>query len=107
MRNPCHGGHDDCKGHSLSPKGPSPKAFGSVVCDACFPRRFSAPGYVVKYNGKTNPSDWLEDYHLSCRVGGVNDDLFLIQFLPLYLADSVRAWLDHLPRNIVSTWDDL
>jgi hypothetical protein len=35
------------------------------------------------YNGKTNPSNWLEDYRLTCRVGGANDDLFIIQFLPI------------------------
>jgi hypothetical protein len=42
-----------------------------------------------------------------CKAGGVNDDLFVIQFLLIYLADSVRAWLDHLPRNIFDTWEDL
>jgi hypothetical protein len=56
---------------------------------------------------KTNPSIWLEGYHLMCSAGGVNDDLFIIQFLQIYLADSIRAWLDHLPRNFIDRWDDL
>jgi hypothetical protein len=38
---------------------------------------------------------WLEDYHLTCRAGGANNDLFIIQFNLNYLADSTRAWLDH------------
>jgi hypothetical protein len=25
-----------------------------------------------------NPSVWLEDYHLTCRTGGADDDLFII-----------------------------
>jgi hypothetical protein len=75
------------------------------VRDAHFLRHFRAPGNVVKYDGKTNPSVWLEDYRLKYRVGGVNDDLFIIQFLPIYLVDSARAWLDHLPRNVINRWD--
>jgi hypothetical protein len=42
-----------------------------------------------------------------CRAGGVNEDLFIIKFLPIYLADSARAWLDHLPRNVIDSLDDL
>jgi hypothetical protein len=33
--------------------------------------------------------------------GGANDDLFIIQFLPIYLADTVRACLNHLPGNTI------
>jgi hypothetical protein len=36
----------------------------------------------------------------------VNDDIFIIQFLPIYLANSARSWLDHLPRNVNDNWDD-
>jgi hypothetical protein len=63
---------------SLSPKGHGPKAFGGVVHDTCFPRHFQAPGSITKYNGKTNPSVWLEDYRLACRAGRANYDLFII-----------------------------
>jgi hypothetical protein len=41
-----------------------------------------------------NPNVWLEDYRLACQVGRANDDLIVIQVLPIYLADSTRAWLD-------------
>jgi hypothetical protein len=51
---------------------------------------FRVPRNVVKYDGKTNPSVWLEDYHLMCRVGRVNDDHFINYFLPIYLADSAK-----------------
>jgi hypothetical protein len=41
-------------------------------------RCFQAPGNIVKYDSKTNPKVWLEDYRLVCRAGGVNNDLFII-----------------------------
>jgi hypothetical protein len=75
--------------------------------NAHFPRHFRALSNVTKYDGKTNPSVWLEDYCLTCRVGGATDDLFIIQILHIYLAESVKAWLDHLPRNAINYWDDL
>jgi hypothetical protein len=33
--------------------------------------------------------------------------LFIIQFLPIYVVDMARAWLDHLPRNTIDSWEDL
>jgi hypothetical protein len=87
--------------------GPGPKVFESNVRDACFPRRFCVPKNIIKYDGKTNPSIWLNDYRFMCRACRAYDDLFIIQFLPIYLADTSRAWLDHLPRNLVDCWEDL
>jgi hypothetical protein len=75
----------------------------SNMCDACFLKRFRASNNVVKYDGKTNPNVWLEDYHLACRAGGADDDLFIIQFLPIYLANMTRDWLDQLPRNMIDS----
>jgi hypothetical protein len=45
---------------------------------ASVPRRFLAPGNIIKYDDKTNSNIWLEDYRLTCRAGGSNDDLFII-----------------------------
>jgi hypothetical protein len=92
--NPCCGWCDDWEGCRFSPEGPGPKAFRSNIHDARFPKCFRALNNIVKYDGKTNPNVWLEDYHLACRVGTVDDNLFIIQFLPIYLADTVRAWLN-------------
>jgi hypothetical protein len=71
------------------------------------PKTFRAPNNGFKYDGKTNPSVWLEDYHLACSAGGVDDDLFIIQFLPIYLAEKTRVLLNHLPRNMIDSWEDL
>jgi hypothetical protein len=70
MRNLHYGSHDDHKGCYLSPKGSSPKVFGDVVHDAHFPQCFRAPNNITRYDSKTIPSVWLEDYRLACRVGG-------------------------------------
>jgi hypothetical protein len=37
---------------------------------------------IVKYDSKTNPSVWLVVYCIACRVGGADDDIFIIQYLP-------------------------
>jgi hypothetical protein len=71
------------------------------MCNTCFPKRFWTPNNVVKYDSKTNPSIWLEDYRLPCMVGGADGDLFIIQFLPIYLVDTTMAWLDHMPGNLI------
>jgi hypothetical protein len=50
---------------------------------------------------------WLEDYRLACHTWGATDDLFIIKNLPLYLGDSARTWLEHLPRDKSHDWTNL
>jgi hypothetical protein len=38
---------------------------------------------------------------------GATDDLFVIKNLPLYLGNSARMWLKHLPRDKINDWADL
>jgi hypothetical protein len=52
--------------------------FIKIHQNAQFPRHFRAPNNIIKYDGKTNPSIWLEDYRLACRVGEADDDMFII-----------------------------
>ena len=44
---------------------------------------------------------WLEDFQLACRAGGVDDDYFIIQYLPIYMGEHVRAWLEFLPPDSI------
>jgi hypothetical protein len=37
----------------------------------------------------------------------MDDDRFIIHNIPLFLADSVRAWLEHLPARCIHNWADL
>jgi hypothetical protein len=93
---------DDDRNCSWSPNQRGPQAFGQSIRDVKFPSRFRAPTNVPRYYGDTNPSVWLEDYRLACHTGGATDDLFVIKNLPLYLGDSARLWLEHLPRDKIN-----
>jgi hypothetical protein len=53
------------------------------------------------------PELWLADYRLACQLGGTDDDNLIICNLPLFLFDTARAWLEHLPPGQISNWDDL
>ena len=84
---------------SPSPEGPGPWAFDRRIQRASFPRCFQPPTNITKYTRETNPGIWLEDFRLTYRAGGVDDDYFIIQYLPIYVGEHVRAWLEFLPHN--------
>jgi hypothetical protein len=44
---------------------------------------------------------------MACQLGGKDDDNLIIHDLPLFLSDTTRAWLEHLPLAQISNWDDL
>jgi hypothetical protein len=67
--NPRRDGRNNREERSLNPEGPGPKAFEINVCQTCFPKHFPTPNNVVKYDGKKNPSVWLQDYHFVCGAG--------------------------------------
>ena len=99
---PRRGGRDDSgEDQSLSPGLPGPQAFSRHILNAAFPLRYRPPTNIPKYSGETNPRLWLEDYRLAYQVGGADNDDFIIHNLPLFLADSARAWLEHLLSNAV------
>jgi len=35
------------------------------------------------------------------QLGRVEDDLLITRNLPLHLANSARAWLEHLPKRVI------
>ena len=81
--------------------------FSEAIRRAKFPARFRQPAILTKYSGETNPELWLAYYRLACQLGGADDDLLIIRNLPLHLADSTRAWLEHLPERMIHDWADL
>jgi hypothetical protein len=70
-------------------------------------RRSRPPTTIKKYSGETRPELWLADYRLACQLGGTDDDNLIIRNLPMFLSDTARAWLEHLPPGQISNWDDL
>jgi hypothetical protein len=91
------GCYDSGEDRSPSPEPPGPRVFSKAIRRAQFPAHFRQPPNITKYSGEINPELWLADYPLACQLGGVDDDLLIICNLPLFLADSVRAWLEHQP----------
>jgi hypothetical protein len=95
------------RSRSPTPNHRGPWAFGVNVLAAALPAQYHAPTTVAKYDGETNPSVWLEDYRLACHIGGATNDLFIIKSIPLYLANSARTWLEHLPQGRINSWAQL
>jgi hypothetical protein len=101
------GRYDGGEDRSPSPEPPGPQAFSRAIRRAPFPTRFRTPTTITKYSGETRPELWLADYRLACHLGGTDDDNLIIRNLPLFLSDTARAWLEHLPQGQISNWDDL
>ena len=40
-------------------------------------------------------------------MGGAEGDLLIVQYLSLYLTNSTRAWIEHLPAGCIDSWNDL
>jgi hypothetical protein len=91
------GRYDSGEDRSPSPEPPGPQAFSRAIRRAPFPTRFRTPTTITKYSRETRPELWLADYRLACHLGGTDDDNLIIRNLPLFLSDTVRAWLEHLP----------
>jgi hypothetical protein len=72
-----------------------------------FPPRFRPPTNITKYTGETIPTVWLEDFRLACRAGGVDDEYFIIQHLPICVGEHIRAWLKFLPSNNICSLAEL
>jgi hypothetical protein len=98
----CGGRYDSGEDRSPSPEPPGPQAFSWAIRRAPFPTRFRTPTTITKYSGETRPEMWLVDYRLACQLGGTDDDNLIIRNLPLFLSDTARAWLEHLPLGEIS-----
>jgi hypothetical protein len=101
------GRYDSGEDRSPSPEPPGPQAFSRAIRRAPFPTRFRTSTTITKYSGETRPELWLVDYRLACQLGGTDDDNLIIRNLPLFLSNTARAWLEHLPPGQISNWDDL
>jgi hypothetical protein len=91
------GRYDSGEDWSPSPEPPGPQAFNRAIRRAPLPTRFRTPTTITNYSGETRPELWLVDYRLACQLGGMDDDNLIIRNLPLFLFDTARAWLEHLP----------
>ena len=61
---------------------------------------------IKSYDGTTDPAVWIEDFLLHIHMAH-GDDLHTIKYLPLKLKGPARYWLNSLPENSISSWEDL
>jgi hypothetical protein len=101
------GRYDSGEDRSPSPEPLGPQAFSRAIRRVSFPTRFRTPTTIAKYSGETRPELWLAYYQLAYQLGGTDDDNLIIRNLPLFLSDTARAWLEHLPPGQITNWDDL
>jgi hypothetical protein len=101
------GRYDSDEDRSPMPEPPGTRVFSWEIRATAFPQCFRQPTTIVKYNRKTDPRVWLNDYRLTCQLGGATSDEVIILNLPLHLADSARTWIEHLPASQIHNWDDL
>jgi hypothetical protein len=101
------GRYDSGEDWCPSPEPLELRVFSQDIHNAPFPMRFRQPTNITKYSGEMNPELWLDDYRLACQLGGVDNNRFIIRNLPLFLTDSARAWLEHLPVRCIHNWADL
>jgi hypothetical protein len=103
-RGRCNDSEED---RSPSPEPLGTRVFSEAIRRARFLAQFRQSANIVKYSRERNLDVWLADYRLACQLGSVDDDLLIIRNLPLFLADLVRAWLEHLPPWRIRDWADL
>jgi hypothetical protein len=81
------------------------KAFSHDLKRVCWPVNFKPSG-IEKYDGSTNPVEWLEVYQLAIEfIGG--DSYVMTNYLPVCLSSSARTWLLRLPMGLVHSWNHM
>ncbi|GJN16222.1 hypothetical protein PR202_gb03185 [Eleusine coracana subsp. coracana] len=61
---------------------------------------------IKKYDGQTNPREWLQLYSTAIRSAG-GDSYVLANYLPVCLDPTIRIWLTSLPEEAITSWRDL
>ncbi|GJN32287.1 hypothetical protein PR202_gb20784 [Eleusine coracana subsp. coracana] len=81
------------------------KAYIPRLCIARWPKGFKLVP-IEKYDGQTNPREWLQLYSTAIRSAG-GDSYVMANYLPVYLDPTVRIWLTSLPEESITSWGDL
>jgi hypothetical protein len=81
------------------------KPFSCDLQKVVWPPNFK-PSTIDKYDGSTNPTEWLEVYPLVIKATN-GDSYIMANYLPICLSSSARTWLMILPTDSVRSWSDL
>jgi hypothetical protein len=69
------------------------------------PHKFN-PSKHSKYDGKTEPKQWLRIYFQSIELAGGDDDIKAL-FFPMALEAIPLQWFDKLSPGSIRGWEDL
>jgi hypothetical protein len=89
------------RNYSVSPY----SAFVHRLHQVIWPDKFH-PGPIEKYDGTTNPKEWIQIYEMVIKAAS-GDDYVKANFLPTVLQGSARTWLMNLPECTVQSWNHL
>ncbi|GJN40190.1 hypothetical protein PR202_gb29370 [Eleusine coracana subsp. coracana] len=81
------------------------KAYIPRIHKARRPKGFK-PVPIDKYDGQTNPREWLQLYSMTIRSAG-GDSYVMANYLPVCLDPAIRIWLTSLPEESITSWGDL
>jgi hypothetical protein len=80
-------------------------AFSQNLKRVYWPLNFK-PLRIEKYDGSTNPTEWLKVYQLSIEAAD-GDSYVMANYLPVCLSSSTRTWLLGLTVGSVHSWSHL
>jgi hypothetical protein len=69
------------------------------------PHKFKLSNHT-KYDGKTEPKQWLRIYSQSIKLAGGDDDIKAL-FFPIALEAMPLQWFDKLNPESIRGWEDL
>jgi hypothetical protein len=61
---------------------------------------------IKKYDGSTNPAEWLDVFQLTIEVAG-GDSYIMGKYLSVCLSSSARIWLLGLPAGSDRSWNHI
>ena len=79
--------------------------FANRLASIRLPHKFK-PSNHSKYDGKTEPRQWLRIYSQSIELAGGDDDIKTM-FFPMALETMPLQWFDKLNPGSIRNWEDL
>jgi hypothetical protein len=64
------------------------------------------PGAIDKYDGSSNPEEFIQVYHTVIEATG-GDDQVEANYLPTTLSGTTISWLINLLKGTIYNWDQL
>ncbi|GJN27995.1 hypothetical protein PR202_gb16072 [Eleusine coracana subsp. coracana] len=81
------------------------KSYIPRLCIARWTKGFK-PVPIEKYDGQTNPREWLQLYNMVIRSTG-GESYVMANYLPVCLDPAFWIWLTSLPEESITSWGDL